>query len=263
MTPRLDLLSYMRLPKLDVASALSLAKMLLRRAPRRSSPGVRHAVSGVEAARGKLEAEWVQQIAPRTRSDLRPLGRRLDATWGAVRDRLVNYTVLPDDSPERARAVAIHDLLFHDGLAFLKLAFMREHAESERRIRIIDERGLAKDLARLVGDRFVQALRDVHRQYGDALGITQAVLPPAPIHLAEPLRALVDAMSDYALQLIALARHDAALRDEVGLALAPIDDFRVAAARRVVRSGSDEGGADDPPANESPPASRPQATGSD
>ncbi|HWB75744.1 MAG TPA: hypothetical protein VG755_12340 [Nannocystaceae bacterium] len=259
MTARLELLSYTRLPKLGVGSALSLAKILLRRAPRRSSHAVRQAASDVEQAVAKLEAEWAEQIARRARTDLRPLGRRLDATWGAIRDRLLNYTVFPDDSPERARAIAIHDLLFPDGLAFLKLAFMYEHAESERRIQLIDARGLAKDLARLVGAGFVEALRATHRAYGEALGIIKTTPVLSPIQLAERLRALVDAMSDYALQLIALARHDAAIRETVDVALAPIDEFRVAAARHAAASRRDDGDADDPPANESPP--RPTGSG--
>ena len=94
--------------------------------------------------------------------------------------------------------------------------------ESEHRIELIDERGLAKDLAVLVGEYFVALLRDAHRALGDALGITKASTPVVTVLLTEPLRALADAIGDYALQLLAVARDDPEMRDEIVIALSPI-----------------------------------------
>jgi hypothetical protein len=241
MTTRLDPLSYVRLPKLDVASAISLAKILLHRVPKDSSTAVRRAATTVEEAVAELETKWTLQVVPLSRNDVRPLASRLGTAWHAIRDRLVTYAALPESNADRRRAIAIHDLLFPDGLAFLQLAFTREHAESERRIRLIDERRLAKDIARLVGDRFLPALRAAHEAYGDALGITKASpVPAAPVVVVDLLRALVDAISSYALQLVALASHVPDKHDAIALALAPIDDFRTAAGRRASNAVDEE-----------------------
>lgn len=92
----------------------------------------------------------------------------------------------------------------------------------------------------LAGEFFVKTLRALHQAYGDALGINKAAPTPVPVILTEPLRALADAIGGYALQLLAVARHDPDKREAVLLALSPIDDFRASTGRRVV-ADDDEG----------------------
>lgn len=119
-------------------------------------------------------------------------------------------------------------------LEFLKLPYTRQHAESDRRIELIDERELADEIDRLVGDRFLPALRAAHQACGDALGISKAVpLPAVAVLVVEPLRALTEALGRYALQLVALAHNDPDKHDAVVAALSPIDEFRAASGRRV------------------------------
>jgi hypothetical protein len=267
MTTQLDPISYIRFPKLDVATALSLAKILLHRVPKGSSSAIRKAASLVAASVAGLEAKWMQQAVPVAR-DLRPLARRVGSMWSAIRDRLVTYESFPEDNPDRLRAMPIHDMLFAEGLEFLTLAFPRQHAESERRIRLIDSRGLAKDLEQLVGSRFVAALRATHQAHGDALGINKVSMPATPVFIVDELRELADAISGYALQLLALARHDPEKREAVAIALSPIDDFRAAAGRRVVTDEDDEDDEDDAevldpnaPAANAPVEPDPLATG--
>jgi hypothetical protein len=180
----------------------------------------------------------MQQVVPQSRN-VRPLKTQLGAAWNAVRDRLASFEALPAGNADRKRATSIHDMLFPDGLEFLKLAFAREHAESGRRIRLLDEHGLAKDLERLIGVWFVAELRATQEAYGDALGINEgSPLPAAPVFIVEPLRVLADAISGYALQMLALARHDPQRREALLAALAPIEEFRASAGRRI--SAADE-----------------------
>jgi hypothetical protein len=264
MTTPLDPLSYMRLPKLDVASALGLGKILIHRVPKGSSPAVRRAASTVENAVDELESKWMEQVLPLSRNDLRPLAHRLAGAWSSIRDRLITYASFPEGNRDRSRAIAIHDVLFPDGLVFLKLTAIREYGESERRIRLVDERGLAKDIARLAGDRFLAALRAAHEAFGDALGINKASpLPAAPVVVVELLRALTDAISRYALQLVALAHDDPEKRDAIALALAPIDEFRSVAGRRAVADEDEdiEVEVEVEPAANAPTEADPQATG--
>lgn len=233
MSTPLDHTLYMRFPKLDVAAALSLAKTLRHRVPESSSPAIRSAFADVERRIHELEAAWRLQNIPRTRTDLRPLARNVAAAWRAIRDRLASYTALPEGHEDRVRALEIQQLVLHDGLAFLLLPSLRQHSHSQVRIETIDERGLADDLARLIGAPFVAVLRSAHQAYGDALGITKATPPRMPPALvAEPLRALGEAVTRYALQLLALAHADPDAHDAVVSALAPIDEYRAHATRR-------------------------------
>ena len=252
MNARLDPLSYLRLPKLDVASALGLARRLLLSAPP-SSPAIRNSTRALQAALDDLRTAWSRQIAPPRRKDLRPLARRLDVIWTAIRDRLATYDAFGDDDDDRTRARALHDMLFPDGLAFLKLAYIREHAESARRIDLIDARALAKDLHRLVGPRFLAALREIHAEYGEALGITKLVPEPEKaVAVAEPLRALCAAIRSHALQLVALATHLPEHHESIARALAPIDAIRNAASRRIAANDRNDGDADPPIADDDP-----------
>lgn len=241
MTARLDPFSYMRLPKVDVGTALGVGKILLHRVPTGSPAGVRKAASAIERAVAALQIKWRQQFVPSARIDTRPLARQLGAAWKAIRDRLAGYAAYPKGSDERTRATAIEEVVFADGLAFLLITAARQHAESGLRIELIDELGLTEDIERLVGERFLAILRASHQAYGDALGISKATAPPAArVLVVEELRVLTDAISAYALQLLALAGDDPKRHAAVVSALAPIDDLRASAIRRVVLDDDDD-----------------------
>jgi hypothetical protein len=255
-TQQLDHFTYLRLPKLDVAGALSLAKILLHRVPAAPPPAIKKAASLVEKAVAELNSKWKEQVGPHARTDVRPIARRIDRAWSSIRDRLVAYESLPEDGEDRIRAMAILEVLFPDGLEFLNLAFVREHAESEKRIELIDDRGLGKQLDVLVGKRFLAELRATQRAYGDALGIKKASAQPAPtVLVSDHLRALMEAISRYALQLLAYASHEPNKREAIVFALAPIDDFRAAVGRRVDADDEEETVANDPPEAELPTGS--------
>jgi hypothetical protein len=240
-TQQLDPIEYLRFPKLDVMKALSLARILVRRAPQSPSGPVRRALALVESSLDELNAKWKEQTVPLVaKRDARPLTRRLGSAWSAIRDRLLSYEAEPEDSADRMRAASIHEMLFPEGLEFTLVAFASQHAESQYRIEIIDERGLAEDLGRLVGGNFLATLRAAHQALGDALGISKTVLPSVPVVLTEPLRALGEAISRYALQLLAIASDNPDKRDEVLVALSPIDEFRAQTGRRITSQDDDE-----------------------
>jgi hypothetical protein len=233
-TQQLDPVPYLRFPRLDVTGALGLAKILLRRVPKSPSPPVRRAAAHVESSVDELKAKWKEQSAPLVaKRDVRPLIRRLGSAWSAIRVRLTAYEAEPESSADRNRAKAIHDVLFPDGLEFTLASFTDQHTESEHRIELVDERGLAKDLGRLVGENFVATLRSAHQALGDALGISKTLMPSVPVALNEPLRALGEAIRRYALQLLAVASDNPDKRDEVLVALSPIDEFRASIGRRI------------------------------
>lgn len=245
-TQQIDPIPYLRFPRLDVTGALGLAKILLRRLPKSPAPAVRRAAALVESSVEELKAKWKEQAAPlAAKRDVRPLARRLGATWSAIRDRLASHEASPEGSANRMRAKAIHDMLFPDGLQFTLGSFTDQHTESEHRIELIDERGLAKDLDRLVCDEFLEMLRAAHQALGDALGISKALAPSVPVVLTDPLRALADAIGRYALQLLAVASDNPDKRVEVIVALSPIDEFRASVGRRLAVAEEDDEEEDD------------------
>jgi hypothetical protein len=239
MSNQLDPNSYTRFPKLGVAEAITLARILMQLTPKASSPPVRKAAALVEAARLDLETKWRQHGGPVQRTEQRALSRRLGAAWKGVRDRLVAFELLPEDNPDRKRSAIILETIFFGGLEFSLGTLASQHAESDRRLQLVEEQGLEKDLSRLVGADFVEALEEVHERFGDAIGATKRVNRRVVVALTEPLRKLADAITVYAVQLLGLAYHDPDKQQAVADALSPIDEFRAAANRRVT-SGDDE-----------------------
>ncbi len=224
----LDPSLYLHAPQLDVAGSLSLGKAMLAAAPRGASEGVKKSARVLHGAVVTLDKAFTASAPAASLEDMRPLDHTLDGCWGAVRDRLEAFAVLPESSKARGRALAIAAELFPDGTSFLKLNYPSEHAESDKRLAIVKTH--AKDLETLVGGEFIDALRKAHTAYGKALGITEAKpgAPAAP-NLREPLDALRAAIGKDTVQLLAWADGDGASALQ---ALAPMDQLRALRNRR-------------------------------
>jgi len=252
MTDGLDPVVYLRLPRLDVASGISLGKMLLAVVPKDAPPTAKKAAKRVHASVKDLETAWKARVRIEQSADVRPHDRRLDLRWAALRDRIAACEVLEEHPDKRDRAAEIMKLLFPDGVAFLKLPYLAEHAESQRRLDIIEERALEATIEELAGKEFLAAVRDAHRAYGEVLGITKgkAETAQAPA-LNEPLRQLTDAIAAYNVQLLAYAGSEPAALAAVRKALSPIDKFRQA---QQGRRGSGIPADAPPPDAPTPPA---------
>src|SRR5262249_4899345 len=150
-----------------------------------------------------------------------------DNAWSAVQRRLAAYGQLPVDRyPEAARAQEIDDLIFPDGLRFLTLPWKTQWAEGDKRLKQIDEGGLAADIDRLAGSVFLAEVRRTHDEYGIALGIeTPLAEAESPANVGEPLLELRRDLKRYALQIIATADADnPATIEAAEKALAPIEE---------------------------------------
>lgn len=229
----LDAAAYIRAPRLGVRSGLSLSKMLLLKVPKKPGPGVLMAATALAAAIVTTETAWRSQGKGKPARNARPADVRVDRAHAAVQGRLTNYEILAAEHPDRMRADELLARLYPTGLDFIKLAWIEEHAESERRMQIIEEEVLREDLDRLVGEAFMEELSEAHAAYGVALGITAPREEPTPeVSMIEPLRAMVQGISDYALQVLAFAKLDPKNVAPAQRALAPIDAFRLAASKR-------------------------------
>lgn len=241
----IDSAPYLQPPKTSVRSGLSLAKMLLVAVPTKAGAGVAVAAKALRTAVVDLDGKWkAARKAPRAQ-DVRSLDVQLDRAWAVTESSLDRYTLLRPSNGNRKRALELHGQLFAEGLAFLKLRYIEQHAESQRRIDLIADEGLREDLERLVGKEFVDELHAAHKAYGDGLGITKPGESSTPAQsLLEPLRTVNRAIAAYALQVLAFAGLDPANVPVARRALEPIDEFRAAAAKRGAtgKTGDEAGG---------------------
>ncbi|MCU0686655.1 MAG: hypothetical protein MUF34_31145 [Polyangiaceae bacterium] len=244
MTTALDSTVYLRLPRFDAPTAVAFGKMLREVRPQRLPPLAEKAAKRLDESVVKLEGAWRGSVRGAAREvDARPFDQRLDNLWSAVRGRLGAYSALPEERPERAQAEALDQVLFPDGLGFLKAPYVVEHTESERRLDLLETEGRGEALRALVGPVFVDELVVAHGEYGKALGITaapEAVAPP--VRVAEPLREMQAALRSYTLQLLAHAESDDEALEAVRAALRPIASMRTAIDRRASRGGGAEPG---------------------
>ncbi len=231
MNPPLDPTLYMRPARLDVAGALRLGPSLRGARPPSLPPSAERAAERLDAALGALAAAWQGGGgAAGGAADLRRVDRQLDNLWAAVQDRLLTFTLLADGDPQRVLAEALVASLFPDGLAFLHLPYLEQHAESERRLARCVAEGFDASLRELVGSTFVDALVKAHKAYGRALGVgVSRGGGGREVPALESLRDVQTALRSYVLQLLAFADDEPSAVDAVRAALQPVGAPRGAA----------------------------------
>jgi hypothetical protein len=241
-----DLALYVRAPMMDVASGVALGVSLLSAVPAGSPATVKAAAKKLRGSVVTLQSAWGAAATPTPSGKKRAADSASDNAWGCLESRLAGYARLPaSEYPKVARASAIHSALFPDGLAFLTLPYKAQWAEGGQRLKRIDEQGYSDDINDIAGAEFLKEVKKTHEVYGKVLGVTQAEELPLDIRLTDPLRAVGQAIVDYALQLLAHASADASAAASVRKALKPIDDQRAASARRAASAGdaaSEQGG---------------------
>jgi hypothetical protein len=189
-----------------------------------------------QALRRLVNAENLLALATKrrdvpSRSELRqPADLAVDTAWTALYERLRAYAMLPIEQTHEARqAQELLRTLFPDALAFLRLPYEAQWAESESRLHTIEQLRLTADLHRLAGAEFLAEVRRTHEVYGKVLGRgrdgrdSADDLPLDSATLRELRFALARAIAHYALKIVALADEDDELVRRV---LAPIEDFR-------------------------------------
>jgi hypothetical protein len=232
MADPIDPSPYLRPPIRDLPSAIALGIALLAAHPRGLPPPVRKSARNLRNRVIELQQQWAEHRAALhdETSDPRPADLRLDRAWGALCCVLEAFASLGETIPESVKAAKLHARLFPEGYAFV-VPFGKQWAESERRLRVIEKAELEAELEQLVGDFVFTELHDAHAEYGEVLGITSA---ERPTYVNQALRELQQAVTGYALQLLAAAHTNPELVPIVRDALEPIHDARQAQARRIV-----------------------------
>ena len=234
---------YLRVPRLDLRQAFSLAIALLHALPREASAGSRRAARALRAVTVALKQLW--SARERSLSMVKTVDRvaadnRIDVAWGALKMRISGCAMLPQAaSPLVVLAEALEAKLFSKGMSFLKAPMEAEWAVSDEMITRIDKDELAANIDAVAGPEYLVEIRGAHIAYGEALGITKAhVVQEDVAALVEPLRTVIGAIGDYALQIVAsVDREDAASIKVARNALLPMDRYRENAARRATKGG--------------------------
>lgn len=241
MSDDFDPTPYVRPPQYDVASGFALGVSLLSAVPEGAPENVRKAAKKLRVATVDLRQAWTStgHSAP---MEKRPADIRVDKAWGALYGRLDAYASLPSGEHKLAkRAAELLDVIYPDGLQFLTLPYNAEWAEGEKRLRLIEDDELEGDIDTLAGPEFLAEVRKAHKIYGEALGVTKAAAEVKRANLVDPLKALGRAITQYALQVIALVDDEKPESVEmVKRALRPIDDYRSDAAHRVAKADKED-----------------------
>ncbi len=249
-----DISLYSRVPPLDVPTAMALGQSILSAAPKSPPADLKKALTAVALQTKVLKGLWSEREAIGRSEDRRPYDQALDGAWGCAYDRLDALGRLPAERyPTAEEAARLRQSIFPDGLAFLKLPYEAEWAESQRRLELIASKGWEPDLHRLIGAEFVTEVKRCHKDYGEVLGITRPLKPaPLDVNLTDGLRQLGAALSRYSVKLIASYDDDATAewKQAVLGALRPFDELRTAQARRA--------SSDRPSPEPTPPAPAPQ-----
>ncbi len=240
MSDSFDASAYSTVPTVNAAATLALTRRLIAEMPTELL-GEARITAAAERMRDRatlLRGERLKALNPSTSTDTRPFDQGEDVAWRALYDRLNSYTKL-SDTPEGQRAAMVEGQLFGAGLGFLNLPYKEQWEESNRLLTLIDSppapmQPLQPALDELCGPLFLQAVRDAHAEYGEALGMTSAkpAAPAAPA-IAEGLQGLRAAVRLYARRIVALAdEEEPDSLSPVTRALAPIAELQAEVRRR-------------------------------
>jgi hypothetical protein len=204
-----DTASLVTLPRLDGSGADAIVTELLSLSKGKKFPArVEGARKALAQRQKELQAALTARLQAQPASDTaraKLADQAEDAAFSATFEWLSGFAKLPGVSEETALADKLLAALFPDGLKFTQLPYKLEWSEGEARLRAVaDNDQLARAFSTLGGDLFLRTLRRVHKEYGEALGITTArPAPAATSQVKEPLDAVRAALRTYALMVLA------------------------------------------------------------
>lgn len=248
------------LPTLSAAGAVALGQGLLTAA--KAQPALPTLIA---TRRGALEVAHQalhQAVSHKPPSPVDPSRTRSadiaeDNAWGAFHDWLFGWTKVKQADADAARDM--YAALFPTRLKFTKLPYQLEWAEADTRLTRISSAAYEPIIEKLGGKIILQQLRDAHREYGQALGITAEVEDSSTAGVKEPLREFTATLRAYVL---AVAAH-ADPKDEASVALtdallAPLHRWQSYITVPVTDAQSSAPAGSTPGANK-PPATAPGA----
>jgi hypothetical protein len=200
--------SAIRIPNLNAHDTASYATALLTAAEAEAAKAKKGLLPhGIDLARQRLITSLAALQAVLTPTDEKPdtqaqkrADQTIDDAWGFFHGWLFAWANAPLDNQEAASD--LYQLLFSQGLAFLRLAYTTEYQESDSRLRALtpDHEALIDSLG---GTPLLQYLRECHEAYGVALGITEVKATPAKTGVKTELDACRGAIREYLAKVVA------------------------------------------------------------
>jgi hypothetical protein len=242
MSRRSQIQDYLRIPSGDVRNTLALSEALLSAVPDGASSTVTAAAVELHADMDALGVQYDQRHEASAGSQTL-CNRRSDRAWGALYYVLYGAARVPDDTPRPKQAQELLDSVFPDGLSFLALSYRAQWVESKRRLQRIEDKKLEQPLADVTGSTsYLEVVRTTHRDFGNALNITEADSTDETPNLTEGIAKVREAMSYYVLQVIAWGQAEGGRNlDKAYLALRPIDVAREEVAHATSSGSQGEG----------------------
>jgi hypothetical protein len=223
------------LPRVSVDHAIALGQRLILAAKAEGElpEGIAEAIRSLKRRHREL-SDNARARSGKTRSEEAKMEghRAANAVWAATHAWLSGWTKLPSGGEEAALAQKLFDVLFEDGLNFLHLKYEAEWVASDRKLTDLVEKDLEDAFAELGGQRFLAQVRRVHKEYGKALGLTQARVreQQAPL-VRDALDAFTQSLRQYVVQVTAHSELEGA-HELAERLLAPVVEWRSAPAKR-------------------------------
>lgn len=241
-TQDLDVTQYLRSLNLNASSAVSLGRRLVTAQPQKPTPAIK-----ASAAALQQEVELLADaVAIHSQADpvvlVRPIDGQDDNGWSCFFDRLDAFARLPETYyPKAQRAAELRDILFPDGLKFLKLDHGAQYTQTDLRLARIKTDKLQPDLDAIAGPEFLAEVKRTHALYAEALGISKPrAATPKPPNLRPLLQKVNQSISAYVVHLCSLYLSGTpAQQAEVRAALQPLDEERTRTTTRRTKPESD------------------------
>ncbi len=243
----IDLFVFLTSFRVSVPQGIIMATRLLQRADKEAPDAVRGAQENLRRVCAKIDGEYTARGTRRKQPKIRDSVAAMANAWRAIQMRVEAWTMMPGEpSDESIEAQGLIDAVHTRGLAFLVGDPAEQWIESRRRLAILTSAEHQDAVHRLIGAPFIASLRKAHLDAGVVLGlIGEADTSDHDEQNYRPLvKELVDAIRDYALQVIAADKASGASDPaHVARLLEPIETQR---SRQSSDSSGDDEEQDDP-----------------
>ncbi|HRI68313.1 MAG TPA: hypothetical protein PK156_28985 [Polyangium sp.] len=238
--PRSSAVDSIVLPRLTANGALALGKQLIAAAePYKTTPKFPKVVAnGLKA----LHMQWdelanvLQQLLKpeenTEKPDAQKADRILDAGYSALYDFLESRRKL-FWRPDAAEATELQRIIYPTGLKFIQLPYPLQWAESDTRLRSIDENKLDARIKTLGGKLYLDEIIAAHAAYGKALAMTEPMQanPEDAPGVRKARDAFAEKLKRYWINVEgSVDETDAKTQELADALLAPLKNWDVAAA---------------------------------
>lgn len=234
-----DATAYIRAPIINLANGVTLAGALVAACPDPAPSNVAKACAKLKAA-GEAGQKALtarrRENGTYSEEDSRVLDREADNSFGALRMRLVAYSMLPVERyPQAGRAGEIVKTLFgSDGLTFLSADYSVQDAVMASVVQHIEDAGLQQDIDAIAGPEFLEQIRNVLPRYHAMVQDKLQKESAATSNLTTHVRAIQTAIVEYATKIAGMVDEDDPQTIEiVRKALRPLDVHRETLARKA------------------------------